>query len=59
MACIPTVERQIIYKMVITDSDEAMLWFLGFCNKVEVIATPQMVEKMKTEIEKIKGKYEE
>ncbi|HBL84178.1 MAG: DNA-binding transcriptional regulator [Clostridiales bacterium GWF2_38_85] len=42
-----------------TNSDEAVLWFLGFGNKVEVIDPPEMVEKMKTEIEKIKGKYED
>lgn len=41
-----------------TDSDEAVLWFLGFGDKVEVINPLEMVEKMKTTVGKIMGKYE-
>ena len=40
-----------------TDPDEAVLWFLGFGDKVEVIDPQEMVEKMKMAIEKIKEKY--
>jgi predicted DNA-binding transcriptional regulator YafY len=41
-----------------TDPDEAVLWFLGFGDKVDVIDPPEMVEKMKTMVGKITSKYE-
>lgn len=38
--------------------DYAVEWFLGFGNKVKVLAPPEMVERMKTALDSIKNLYE-
>lgn len=38
--------------------DDAVEWFLGFGNKVKVLAPPEMVERMKTALDSIKKLYE-
>lgn len=38
--------------------DEAVEWFLGFGNKVKVLAPPEMVERMKNALDSIKNLYE-
>lgn len=41
-----------------TRPDDAVAWFLGFGNKVKVLAPPEMVERMKNALESIKNLYE-
>lgn len=41
-----------------TRPDDAAAWFLGFGNKVKVLAPPEMVERMKNALESIKNLYE-
>lgn len=38
--------------------DYAVEWFLGFGNRVKVLAPPEMVERMKTSLDSIKELYE-
>ncbi len=40
-----------------TSPNDAVEWFLGFGNKVKVLAPPEMVERMKTALESIKKLY--
>ncbi len=40
-----------------TDPERMQRWFLGFGDKVQVIAPPEMVERMKVAIDNIKRKY--
>lgn len=42
-----------------TDSEDAVLWFLGFGDKVTVTGPPEMVEKMKVALRDMAKKYEE
>lgn len=42
-----------------TDPEEAVLWFLGFGDKVTVTGPPEMVEKMRAAIRKTAEKYKE
>lgn len=41
-----------------TRPNDAVEWFLGFGNKVKVLAPPEMVERMKTALDSIKKLYE-
>ena len=41
-----------------TRPNDAVEWFLGFGNKVKVLAPPEMVERMKTALDSIKNLYE-
>lgn len=41
-----------------TRPNEAVEWFLGFGDRVKVIAPPEMVERMKTALDSIKKLYE-
>ena len=41
-----------------TDPNEAVLWFLGFGDKVEIIHPPEMIEKIKNMINNLSKKYE-